>query len=395
MKKIILISPFSLAQNPRILKEYEILKANGYDVKVFHGERDKWASNFKHPNQNDFILVGGSFGSFYYTFTKIVHKLIQPLLPLAYTYNRISWLLYIKALFNKADLYIGHNLATLPIVVKSAKIHDAKCGFDAEDFHRQEANDDPKSIEFLQSSSLEDKFITKVDYLTAASPLIGKAYNQLYPNLNPVIINNVFSINLIPEAIDIFTPTELKLFWFSQTIGRNRGIEEVIIALGNLKLPLLSLTMLGMIRKNDKVYFEELIARENLNSTSIKFLDPVKPDDLFDIASKHDLGLALEPGFCLNNKLALSNKLFTYITAGIGIIASETDAQKQFLLKYPLVGRSFQLGNINALAAIISFYYHNRAALSEVKFQSSILAKNELNWEVEGEKFLSIIKNTI
>jgi glycosyltransferase involved in cell wall biosynthesis len=397
LKNIILISPFSLAQNPRLVKEYETLKSNGFNVKVFYGAKDKWASNFKHQNEEDFILVGGAFGSLTHSLTRIIHKLLNVFLPLEYCYNRISWLLYFRLVFHKADLYIGHNLASLPIVVKLAKFHKAKCGFDAEDFHRQEANDDQNSIEFKQNSSLEDKFLTKVNYFTAASPLIGATYKQLYPSLNPIVINNVFSSALIPETSDVTTNTTngLKLFWFSQTIGRNRGLEWVISALGKLNLPLISLTLLGMVRKDDKEYFEGLITKENLDVATVKFLDPVKPDYIFEIASNHDVGLALEPGFCLNNKLALSNKLFTYITAGIGIIASETEAQKQFLMEYPLVGSSFKLGDVDNLAATISFYYHNREALLQAKSQSRFLAKNELNWENESKKFINIVKETL
>lgn len=397
MKKIILISPFSLPQNPRLVKEYEALKKAGYQVKVYYGERDKWASKFNHPNLNDFVLVGGSFGSFNHLLSRIIYKLLKPILPLAYSYNRISGLLLLKLLFQKADLYIGHNLASLPIVVKMAKFHHAKCGFDAEDFHRQETNDDPNSKEFRAISTLEEKYLKKVNYLTVASPLIGAAYQELFPMLTPLVINNVFSSNLTPSNAKLETKVSsgLKLFWFSQTIGRNRGLENVIIALGKLKQLKVSLTLLGTVRKEDRIYFDELILKENLQSSTIKFLKPVKPDQIFEIAAEHDIGLALEPGFCLNNKLALSNKLFTYIIAGIGIIATETEAQKQFLLKYPRLGSTFKQGDVDFLAELISEYYYNNKALSAVKLQASLLAKTELNWEIESLKFIHNIEKTL
>lgn len=395
MKKIILISPFSIAQNPRLVKEYEALKSVGYQVKVYHGERDKWASNFNHPNKNDFILVGNSLGSFSYLLNRIVYKVIKLVLPIDYCHDRISILLLLKLIFIKADLYIGHNLASLPIVVKLAKFHKAKCGFDAEDFHRQEINDDLNSREFKNSKALEDKYLTKVDYLTVASPLIGAAYEKLFPTLNPVIINNVFSSKFIPYKKEISTCKGLKLFWFSQTIGRNRGLEVLISALGKLKLPKISLTILGMIRKDDRKYFEDFFVKENILLSSLNFLDPVKPNQIFEIAAKHDIGLALEPGFCLNNHLALSNKLFTYLIAGIGIIASETHAQKLFFQKYPSVGSTFKLGDIDSLAGLISTYYYDSKALSLIKMQSEFLAKTELNWESESIKFIHTVSNTL
>ncbi len=411
MKKIILISPFPPAQNPRLLKEYLILKELGFIVIVIYGSRDYWASSFDSSNQ-DFVLIGGKKGDISYFFTRLFFKFLIKPFSKVFSINAISYFQYLKIKSIKADLYIAHNLAALPIAVKAAKFHKAKCGFDAEDFHRQEVSDNINSKEYQLAKYIEDKYLPQLDYLTAASPLIAAEYKKLYPSLNPVVINNVFSRALIPPSgVGELPPSgarglsysqdlgvsphnspfsildsPLKLFWFSQTIGKGRGLEDVIAAMQLLKNVNLELHLLGNVSSATKLYFQNL-AKE----IQIFYYEPIAPEAIFEFASRFDIGLALEQNIPYNRDICLTNKIFTYLTSGLAIIASETSAQKQFMQTHPTVGQSYEIGNIETLACIIKYYFENKEALLKAQKASIELAQTDLNWEVEGKKFLEII----
>ncbi|RZL39492.1 MAG: hypothetical protein EOO96_00500 [Pedobacter sp.] len=396
MKKILLISPFPPAQNPRLLKEYECLKANQFDVKVLYAERDRWAAAFKPIANTDFILVGGAYGSFFYYLTRVIHKLLRHVLPLAYGYDKASWLLYFKALSLRADLYIGHNLATLPIVVKLSKKTKSKCGFDAEDFHRNEVTDDQSKAEFIIPKRLEDEYIEQTDFVTAASPLICRAYQSIYPKLNPVNINNVLSIEHVKTPIEKpGQASDLKLFWFSQTIGRDRGLEVVIKAMGLLNTTEITLTLLGSITPENKTYFDQLTCENGLLPNQLIIHAPVSPEKIFELACQHDVGLALELDSPYNRDICLTNKIFTYVTAGLAIIASETTAQKAFLLEHPQIGKSYSIGKARELASIINQYRKNKNLLNATKVYSTELAKKTLNWEKESKIFMALVEKTL
>lgn len=389
MKKIVLLSPFPPSQNPRLLKEYESLKEVGYQIKVLYGVRDKWAAEFNVKN-TDFILVGGKHGSLLYFFSRALGKLSKVFLKLDFNYHRLSIWLFLAGLKLKADLYIGHNLASLPIVVKLAKFHQAKCGFDAEDFHRQEVTDNKDSKEYQNAKYLEDKYLPQLEYMTAASPLIALEYKKRYAQINPVVINNVFSTASIQKTFNKEDNKSLQLFWFSQTIGKNRGLEDVLQALALLKNPHITLHLLGNANNEIKEYLQSYA-----QNTNIHFHDPIPPDDIFAFASQFDIGLALEPGFCLNNELAISNKIFTYLTSGLALVASETKAQKEFIVAYPAIGQSYPIGNIERLAEIINAYYHKNDTLEKAKIDATYLAKHILNWETESQKLISLINKII
>jgi glycosyltransferase involved in cell wall biosynthesis len=389
LKKIILISPFPPAQNPRLVKEYKTLKANGYHVKVLYAERDQWASIFNEQLNSDFHLVGGKFNSIYYHLTRILHKLSLLMLPIEFAYNRISLIMTIKLLFNKADLYIAHNLAALPIGIKAAKFHNTKCGFDAEDFHRNEVTDDKNSKEYNAAKHIEDKFLPLVNYITAASPLIAQEYKTLYPHLKPVVIKNVFPIEFVNKVnVKSYSKIEpIRLFWFSQTLGKGRGLEDVIEALQQNHTFNFELHLLGNASNEVQTYLKVLAKK-----TKLHFYQPIPSDDIFKFASEFDIGLALEQNIPYNRDICLTNKIFTYLTAGLAIIASNTTGQKKFIEENIEIGKTYQIGNIKELSKILMFYYNNKTELFETKIKASKLALNELNWEKESEKFLNVIK---
>jgi len=300
-----------------------------------------------------------------------------------------------KAINTKSDLFIAHNLGALAIAHRAAKISRTKYGFDAEDFHRNELTDDELSINYRYTKYLEDHYLIQTNYLTAASPLIAKAYLKLYPDLKPIVINNVCSSNFLQEANGNHQRKELKLFWFSQTIGKGRGIEDAMKAIGLLKRDYISLTLLGNIDEFHRNYFLNLANDLDLVKNQLIFIPPVAPDNIFELANNYDIGLALEQSTPLNRDICLTNKIFTYLTSGLAVIASETIAQKDFIIENPLIGKSYPIGDIQLLSKIINEYDQNRALLLATKLKAQQLAKEKLNWEMESKKFIHLVEETL
>lgn len=404
MKKIVLISSGQPALNPRLVKEADALADAGFAVTVIYQYWNAWGAAFDKQllpiKKWKTIRVGGSLDNqkLVYLFSRILHKLANliykqigniGLLPET-AICRTSALLIKEAKKIKADLYIGHNLGALAATVIAAKYHSKPCGFDAEDFHRQETTDNPTSHHYKIVKYLEDKYLPKLNYLTAASPLIAAEYKKLYPNLNPVVINNVFSTKLMAEPPIKTQKETLKLFWFSQTIGKNRGLEDVLQALALLKNPHITLHLLGNANNDIKEYLQSYA-----QNTNIHFYDPIPPDDIFTFASQLDIGLALELYTPYNRNICLTNKIFTYLTSGLALIASETKAQKEFIVAYPAIGQSYPIGNIERLAEIIHAYDHDKDALEKAKIDATYLAKHILNWETESKKLIALINKII
>lgn len=391
-KKITLLTTGQPSTNPRLVKEADALAAAGYEVTVLYSYWAAWATRTDKKllasRPWKAILVGGSPQKqpWQWYYTRLRKKLSKsPERALCRTFDELLSI----ALRTPTDLYIAHNLGAMPAAAQAAQKAGKPLGFDAEDFHRGE--EDPTLSRDSQKAQIEDRYLPLCAYTTAASPLIGDAYKKLFPDLPWQPILNVFPASQQPGFQDR-QEGPLKFFWFSQTLGQKRGIQDVIQAMNEVPDLDFALTLVGHSNAELQSYFLSLKKHER---HQLIFLDPIPEENLFQLSAQQDIGLALEPGFSPNNNMALSNKIFTYLLAGNAVIASDTDAQKQFMEQYPGIGRVYPIGDAQALAQIIRHYHENRAELEATRRRAWELARTELNWEKEQHKFLQLIEHTL
>ena len=400
-KKIVIITTGQPSTNPRMVKEYEALKEEGYQVKVLYSFWVKWAEaadkilfETEQIDSNDFILIGGSpsYQKWKYYYSRIRSKIykVLSLQRKEYALFRTAFFLENAALQQKADLYIAHNLGAVTAALRAAKKYNAKAGFDAEDYHRGEyLNQNCTSA--LMIKHIEDKYLPKFDYITAASPLICTAYKKLFPSKNITCINNVFSKKYL-QKLHNENDNTLKLFWFSQTAGPGRGLETAVKAIEILKEKCkVELHIMG----NCKPAYKSALLTLTTRADSIYFLPPVTPNKVFETAARFDAGLSLEMPDTENRDVCLTNKIFTYLLAGNCILFSNTKAQKNFFNLYPGIGYLFDAGNEIQLAEILLHLSSNRKDLAKVKECSLRVAKECLNWENESQKFKVLVRGQV
>ncbi|MVN20619.1 glycosyltransferase family protein [Mucilaginibacter arboris] len=407
---IVLVTSGQPALNPRLVKEADALTTSGYKVTVIYQYWNAWGTEIDQQilpvKKWNAIRIGGTPETHkaLYWITRVRHKAVKILIKLVgFKYwlaerslSRCTFLLLKDALRQRADLYIAHNLAALPVAVIAAKKNKAKCGFDAEDFHRNEITNNPYHMDVRLKTFLEEKYIPKTDYLTASSPAIAALYQQLFPSKKAVTVLNAFPVVKEVSLPAVKAAEPLKLFWFSQTIGLNRGLQDVLSALKFLEDKQIELHLLGFIDKETRKQLDIIIQElQFANKPNIVFHQPINPDKIPLFAAQFDVGLALEPGFSLNNNVALSNKIFTYLQAGLTVVASDTTAQKQFINKNPALGFCYEKGNGQQLTAILKRLINEPGLLLQTKQEAFKAARNDLNWETESLKFLKVVEETI
>jgi glycosyltransferase involved in cell wall biosynthesis len=387
------------------VKEADSLVNAGYEVVVIYQYWNDWGTildqKLLSAKKWQSYQVGGSptQQKLIYWFSRLQHKLANIFTQrfgfkstiAEMSVGRCTFLLANKARSIKADLYIGHNLAALPAVVNAAKYNNSKCGFDAEDLHRFETTID---YDIKLKAYLEDKYFNKVDYLTTSSPKIAKKYNELFPNLTFHSILNVFPKS--GQAPSFNNTQPIKLFWFSQHVGLSRGLQDVIRSLSILDGQPIEFHVLGFLSTESNDSLNELIkSLKFVHPPKISFYQPIAPSKIIDFATQFNIGLATEPGFSINNYLALSNKLFTYLKAGLAVVATETIAQKAFLKEHPSIGLSYEIGSAKQLANLLSGYLKDPGLLTQHQKGAYQLYDTQLNWDRESIKFLTIINKIL
>ena len=403
MKKIVLISTGQPSTNPRIVKEADVLQAAGFEVTLLYCHFINWATEADKNLLKDvawkYKMTGGSpfQNKVLYAFTRLRFRLARlinnyfgnKMLVAERAQARAYDELLKAAKKIKADWYIGHNLGALSIVVKAATLNGGKAGFDFEDYHRGENNEATKE-ESDRIIYLENKYVTQLDYISAASPLIAEKIGEHFPlqKNNIITLLNCFPLTQQPafREKDI-TDRCLKLFWFSQTIGINRGLELLIEAITALNDPDIHLTLAGRCNEDMLNYIK---THANDMFDNIHFAGIVQPELLPAFASQYDVGIAIELSVPTNRNICLTNKIFTYLLAGNAIILTETAMQLAFNNRYH-VGESIMVNKRNELIQKIELY-KDINILNTQKIFNYKLAQDHLNWEEESKKLLAVIK---
>ena len=407
-QRICLISPGHVASNPRLVKEANALDDAGYRVRVVAGD---YMAEIKSLDQTIFAAVSWSWVTvglgtkFIYSLRKIRQKLAQiiaaigwmPNLSIAmWAHHPLSKKLGRVAATEAADLYIAHCLAALPAAAWAAERHNAKLGFDAEDFHIGElANIPENQTEIRIRDYIEKTLLPRCCHLTAASPKIAEAYHQRYGiKMQPIL--NVFS--LAESSNNFVKPiskpdTEPSLYWFSQTIGAGRGIEAIVRAIAQMqtkaKLYLRGIPAVGYQKQL------QTLARELKVSEQVHFLPSASPGEMVKLAAEHDLGLSFELTQPFNRAICLTNKIFTYLLAGLPVLMSRTPAQEDLAQRLGEAAVLIDINNPDDIANTLDCWLSQPHKLASARVCAWKLAQEVYNWDVEKKSFLAVVERAL
>ena len=239
MRRVAIVTTKQPGTNPRVRKSATALSAAGMEVHVLYAYTASWADDvdlhtFQKAKWRHRRIGGHPIQErTSYLISRVKSKIggLLRLRDMKLCPNLRHYIKHLKLL--EPDLVIGHNPGALPILRKWNRSTNGQILFDAEDFHRGESY----WVRVGQEDtiiSLENDVFQYLSTITTASPLISAAYQKLYPELKVETINNAFPLKLLqPKPEKGNGP--LKLVWFSQVLGLDRGLEEFLV--GMTKVP--------------------------------------------------------------------------------------------------------------------------------------------------------------
>jgi hypothetical protein len=399
---VCIVSPGHIGSNPRVVKEADALHDAGYDVSVIAArvldlvEPLDQAVMRRIPWRLERIDLRSAL-------PRRLRRAFQLCARRAYAALGLSWcadpglavsvrLLRRAALATPADLYVAHYPAALPAAAAAARRHGARYAYDAEDFHLGDWPDAPAyEIERRLVRAVEGRYLPACCYITAASPGIGEAYAEAYGIERPRAVLNAFPL---AHAAPAPTPRGSaqpgpSLYWFSQTIGPERGIECAVHAIGRAATQP-HLYLRGTPAAGFAQRLLEL-ARQAGAGGRVHLLPPDQPDRMEELAGVYDAGLCSETGHTTGRQLCLTNKLFTFLLAGIPPLLSDTLAQCHFAADAGLSDLLYPRGKPAALAELIDRLLGDPHRLAAARAQVWRLGQERYNWERERPTLLSCV----
>lgn len=392
MARILIITPKQPSSNPRMRKSANALAGAGHEVHVLYSYGAPWADEADKAifasAKWSFVRIGGHPHSerLIYLLSRIMRKLYEVLGNTEQATCRSMSQFIAKGIDWNPDLVIGHNPGALAPATRIAQRLEIPVAFDAEDFHRGESywvrvKQEHKMIE------LENRYFPGMSAITAASPLIAEAYRSLYPNQCFVAVNNAFSGQIQPPPPQAGTGP-LKMCWFSQVVGLDRGLQEFIDGMNEVKDIPIELNIIGLSSDEKNNLLSDLI---DSPQHQISFHEPRSEAELLEFLGTQEIGLALEIPHAFNREICRTNKLYTYPLAGCFMFASQTKSQAQFLDEFPVTGQLIDLHDPKSIASAIEEAFENREDLWKQRTGTWTLAHEQLNWEKESEVLINTV----
>ena len=281
-----------------------------------------------------------------------------------------------------ADLFYAGTAGGLAPAAMAARAQGVPYALDLEDFHDREHDD---TAEGRLSDALHARVVGELypgaAFATAGSAAIADAYARKYGR-RPIAVHNTFPLPDTAASAPHEGP--LRLHWFSQTIGPGRGLEQAIAAVGAAGIDA-ELALRGRISADYRRTLESLV---HLQAPRLRLtlLPPIAPDALVASCAAFDVGLALEPARSPNNDLAASNKLFTYLVAGLAVALTDTTGQRPVADELGADAVRVRPGDSAALAAGLRRWHEDRAALARARQASFAAARRRWHWEHDDDR---------
>ena len=400
VKTIVTITPLSVEKDSRTYKQAVSVARFGYKSIVVEGQKSD-------ISQNDlpFNLISISKAEFQKKIedhipsnhiqsreniiTKYIRKIRKSTFAVLFDfiYTRI-FQYFLLTLYHtpRADLYYLHAFYQFPAIYILSKIYGVSYIYDAHDYYSK-----------MQESpipNLLQRMITKINWLTESVCIKNAVHVICVSNGIAELLMSDFGRsgivvrNCQDTRLDIATGQSLRKslelgddIFLLATVGNakpGQGIEEMIAAIN--KLP--ECVHIACVGNN----YEEFLTSNNGVKKRIHLVHPVKPYEIVPFIKSADVSIILYFPSSINNYLALPNKLFQFINAGLPILYPIDLPEIKKIAEEYQIGLPINTKIPESIEKAILTLKNNRNQLSMFK-KNLYKANLELNWENE-EKIL-------
>lgn len=405
--RIVILSGNHLCHNPRVVKEATTLASAGFAVEVLGGSHSSALAardaelaqklpfkftiavdNTRKTPSNFFSKVRRRCGS-------LTHRLFG--LESHVQFEPARGAITRKAMQRDADLYIAHSepaLLTALDLLKAGK----RVAVDMEDWFSEDMLPEARRLRPVRLlREAERKVLNSACVSFCPSIAMSDALAEAYAAPKPVVIYNSFPWH-DRNAMDGLRKDRgenpaISIHWFSQTVGRGRGLEDLFKA-----LPLIDFPFQVHLRGTPVQGFE-LWLKNQLPDVEIRKLVTVHPlvgnAELLSRISEHDIGFAGEMTYSRSRDLTITNKILQYLLGGLSVVASDTAGQREIAERADGAVELYRSGDHVALASVLNRLLGSAEHLANSKSAALRSAETTFCWERVSKHLLAAISQGI
>jgi glycosyltransferase involved in cell wall biosynthesis len=280
-----------------------------------------------------------------------------------------------------ADIWLANDWTTLPIAARLAAEKGGHYGYDTHEFAAEEYAERWKwrLLHRPLVCTIERQFIRHAAVVSAVSSGIAQRLDHIYCLKRPTV-----AIRNTPHYQKTeFRPTGARirvLYHGIVTIGR--GLEAVIDSIPSWR-PEFELTIRG---PENPEYSDALRRRihEVGVEDRVRLVPAVPMTELVREAAAFDIGFFALPGHSHHNKLALPNKFFEYVMAGLALCVSDLSEMARLVRRHQL---GVLIPSLDTVAIAATINGLDREQIDAFKC-NALVAAEELCWERESPRLV-------
>lgn len=287
---------------------------------------------------------------------------------------------------SRPDVIHCHNFSTLLAGYLAARLRGVPLVYDA---HEVNLSRERYYRQLPRLVAMTERFlIHRCDAVITATLLRAKHFRRIYrlPK-TPIVLQNRSVFSGFPEAVDLRkrfkVPASALLLLYQGSLQRGRGLHSLIDAVA--AVPGVHCVLVGDGYQRQELQ-QEVAERELADR--VHFHTRVPYAELPAITAGADLGVQLIRNIGFNHWSTDSNKLFDYVQAGLGVIASDLPEIRRIVRGCPIAALVAP-GDSEAVANLLRQLQRDRAQVERLR-SAAASAAAELSWTSEAPKLIQL-----
>lgn len=408
--RVLVVMPGQLSTTPRMVKVADSLADAGYAVRVVSASFVDWAreadrrmvttrpwqwSAVEHSREHAPVVhaVSGARRHLARSIARFTGPDAAPWWAVTRAVTRVFDELLRRGLETDVDFVYSGSFGGIPVADAIGRRRGVPFAVDLEDLHTAESVAPDQVLHHGLARRVLERVLPRARFATTGSEGMAERYREEF-GVRPAVLHNVFRLPSSTPAIAREHDGPLRLYWFSQTIGPGRGIEDMVSAALAAGVPA-EITLRGRVAGDYVDRVRRMTAAAPNVSLTIE--PPCDPDRLIELSATHDVGFASEHDQVENRQVCLTNKVFTYLLAGVPVAMNDTRAQKHLGAELGEAAFVYRTGEIAPLAAWLRALATDRARLRRAREAAWQQAARRWHWQHEAEEgqLLSLVAGAL
>jgi glycosyltransferase involved in cell wall biosynthesis len=288
----------------------------------------------------------------------------------------------------KPDIVCLHNATALPLLPFIRLLTKSKVILDAHELESESASLVGRPVYKWIVKTIERVGIRAVDGMIVVNDSIADWYRQTYPGLNPVVVKNIYIPPRLPAQVgDYFRlkysiPKSTAILLYQGNLGVGRGIEQYIGLLDDRRGLDIAVVLMGY---GD--WQERLKALESRYPGRLFVHEAVPSERLMEYTACADFGLSVIAPICISYHMALPNKIFEYLSAGLPVIGSDGPEIRRVIEQFD-VGVAVPSDVDSIRRAVVQLLARDRDELRH----NALNAVRNFTWDGERERLVALLR---